>query len=631
MSSILHQSERIKEICKELSEHKFAGFLLSHQAFAFFYGIFLFGYEISLIRNIVSVIHPIFIAWGCLLICYDVFIRKSWEVVVLQKILFLFGIVVMITGVINYRAGIVGNIKECILTVLPVFVLYPTCFLEKAEKRRTFLISFSGAAVVTFVSSLVSVFLFFIRFQETITFLGQELEVGLVECLGEGGVTYVILNGIYVDSGHAATFAMSSVVYSCILFWACKRKIFEKKIWNRIAIIFCVFNISVQLCYFTLANSRGGWLSFFTAVFASVFLYTFFCCSWNRNRKCRGIVAICIATIAIGLSWFFLIHLRNTISQVSFAIEEWREEEPDIEESDIPLTEREQTDKLSADPESVSEKEPVQKPEKTVEQKETPANISKQDSSEQNIPKQNTQNQNIQKQDTQDQNTPNQNIQKQDIQDQNIPNQNAQNQNIPDQNMQDQDQEENETDSFERPRESGDSIGSGRLGIWKEAVSLYLKRPVFGECPGNNAYYASKYDIGEQLRDGKAIHNSYLDLLVDYGLAGFLLLMCFYVRCAWKVLIKLVKDGENCNSPLSFAIGGIVMTMCASFFLSCSFVNTTAMYFTNLIFMSYLMAESFLPDPIPTVMRSYGLCSKCKVMDGIVTQIKQKVRRTIEK
>ena len=596
MSSILHQSERIKEICKELSEHKFAGFLLSHQVFAFFYGIFLFGYEVSLIRNIISVIHPIFIAWGCLLICYDIFIRKSWEVVVLQKILFLFGIVVMITGVINYKAGIVGNIKECILTVLPVFVLYPTCFLEKAEKRRTFLISFFGAAAVTFVSSLVSVFLFFIRFQETITFLGQELEVGLVECLGEGGVTYVILNGIYVDSGHAATFAMSSVVYSCILFWACKRKIFEKKIWNRIAIIFCVFNISVQLCYFTLANSRGGWLSFLTAVFASVFLYTFFCCSWNRNRKCRGIVAICIATIAIGLSWFFLIHLRNTISQVSFAIEEWREEDPGIEESDIPLTEKEQTDKLSADPESVSGKEPVQKPEKTAEQKETPANISKQDSSEQNIPKQNTQDQNI-----------------------------------PNQSMQDQDQEENETDSFERPRESGDSIGSGRLGIWKEAASLYWKRPVFGECPGNNAYYASKYDIGEQLRDGKAIHNSYLDLLVDYGLAGFLLLMYFYVRCAWKVLIKLVKDGENCNSPLSFAIGGIVMTMCASFFLSCSFVNTTAMYFTNLIFMSYLMAESFLPDPIPTVMRSYGLCSKCKVMDGIVTQIKQKVRRTIEK
>lgn len=528
MLRTIFQGKVIEKHYELFSRLKLIQFLLSHEIFAFFYGIFLFGYEIWLTRNIISVIHPIFIIWGFLLIGYDVMIRRSWEIVFLQKLLFLFVIMAMITGIINYEVGITQNLKVWILTALPILTLYPICFLGKSQRIKGFIISFLGAAIVIFVSSLISVYMFLIRFGGTILFLGQELTVGIFNGFGKEEVAYTVLNGIYVDSGHAATYAMSSVIYSCILFFACRKEKLGKQIWNRMGIIFSVLNIIVQLCYFTLANSRGGWLSFFVTVFICVFIYIFFY-GFRKIKRCKCLFALCIAIVAVGFSCVFLIHLRDTISYFSFVIEGQRVEKAQAEKSSIVEGKKE------CNP--TENQKSMQEQEKITEEKEVPAKVQE--------------------------------------------------------SVDDQKQEKVEVDSFERPEESGDRVGSGRIGIWKEAVSLYLKKPIFGEAPGNSTYYARKYDIGERLRHGKAIHNSYLDLLVDYGLIGFLLLMGFYVLCAWKVLMKLIRDGKSCDISFFMVIGGIIMTMSSSFFLSCSFVNTTALYFINLVFMSYLMSGNF--------------------------------------
>lgn len=506
-----------REKCEKLDHISFIHILFSHHFLAFFYGSFLFLYELSITQEIVSVIHPVLIIWSVAVVLYDIFIRRIWKEIPYGKILVFFILSVSITSCLTMQAGKTENIKVWLLVILPVLIIYPICFEEKEERQKNYIVSFLGVWILNFIASLISVYMFFIRFGGIVEFLGRKVFVGIYRIEDEGIESYIVLQGLYKDSGHAATYATVSVIFSCIMFLVFRKGVSARKIWNCVGEVFCVLDILVQFSYFVLANSRGGWLSFFAGIFTGIFVFVLF--RWKRFLR-----ALLVAVLGVIIWGFVLTNARDVISSISIMMEE------------------NEVDKSVSDTGKGNNENKKQADKKTDPNSNTQISKSRQNSDGMKT------------------------------------------------------EDEIHPDSFERPKESGGSIGSGRLGLWKEALELFVKRPLFGDGSGNSAYFAEKYDVGERLRNGKAIHNSYLDLLVDYGIIGFVLLMGFYLLCAGKVLKKLIKDSENCELSFYFGITGIIMIMCASFFLSCSFVNTTIMYFSNLLLISFLLSGSSLTD-----------------------------------
>lgn len=143
-------------------------------------------------------------------------------------------------------------------------------------------------------------------------------------------------------------------------------------------------------------------------------------------------------------------------------------------------------------------------------------------------------------------------------------------------------------DTFEK---TDDGFGAGRLLIWQEALTLYKENPILGIGPGNSTHYAKQYAIGELLPYGSALHNSFLDLLVDYGILGFAALMGFFAYCVWLVLGCFFKAGKHLDGTTHLAAFSVVFLAGVSVFLSCTFINTTAMYFLMLCVLSYLLAQ----------------------------------------
>lgn len=509
------EGEKSKMENEKLDPIRFIHVLLSHHVLAFFYGSFLFLYELSITQEMVSAVHPVLIMWSAAVVLYDIFVRRLWEEIPYRKVLALFILSVTITSCLTIGAGGIGNIKIWLLVILPILIIYPICFADKEGRQKNYMIAFSGVWILNFFASLISLYMFFIRFGGNVEFLGRKAFAGIYRIADEGIESYIVLQGLYKDSGHAATYATVSVVFSCIMFLAFRKGLSAKKIWNYAGQAFCVFDILVQLGYFVLANSRGGWLSFFVGIFTGIFVFVLF--RWKRFFR-----ALVIAVLSVAISGFVLVNARDVMSSVSIMMEKQEAEDshPDSEKDKKEKKKKEQTDQKQTDKKAGSNSNTQKSP-------------SKQDT---------------------------------------------------------------DGDSFERPKETGGSIGSGRLALWKEALELFMKRPVFGGGSGNAAYFAERYDVGERLRNGKAIHNSYLDLLVDYGITGFVLLMGFYIMCAGRVWVKLTKEGRNCEYSFFFGIAGIVMILSASFFLSCCYVNTTVMYFSNLLLVSYLLSGSSLTD-----------------------------------
>lgn len=92
---------------------------------------------------------------------------------------------------------------------------------------------------------------------------------------------------------------------------------------------------------------------------------------------------------------------------------------------------------------------------------------------------------------------------------------------------------------------SGEDIGNGRSELWNEAIDLWWKRPLFG-----NGFEA----LGNLINKGA--HNTYIQVLCDSGIVGFLLFSLF--------LINMLK---NCFRYDKCLFIGLLGCICHSFFL----------------------------------------------------------------
>ena len=81
-----------------------------------------------------------------------------------------------------------------------------------------------------------------------------------------------------------------------------------------------------------------------------------------------------------------------------------------------------------------------------------------------------------------------------------------------------------------------------RLEMWKAAIQQWKLQPLFGTGSGTYLYYGRQFRTPELQTDPVYVHNDYLQLLADYGLAGgafFLIFLGSHLGNGWKNFRRL--------------------------------------------------------------------------------------------
>lgn len=509
-----------------VDRHAIMHVVFSHTWMAFFYGLFLFLYELRYFRETIPVLHPFLIAWAALVVVYDLLVRGLWTKLPAWKFLVLFGIGGALTVVINAEAGLVSNVKGWILSVLPLFAFFPVCLVvPKQQRTKTLLKTFLGAAVVMFAASLFALVLYVYHFGAHVEVMGVNAYIGLALYNPNLPESSLLLYGLFCDTNHAAMYAVAFIGYSIMLFIASMKGIFARKYQNIAGMVFGAANLIVQACYFPLANSRGGWLSLCVASVVVWFLYWQFGPGSLRKRSAKTVISVLLCLVITAGTAGSLLTLREGMTQLSASVLTALEQKNQNMNTDAPT---QVTEAINTEP---LQTEPVQtEPDQTEPQPTQP---------EPTKP--------------------------------------------PIENELDQNTAWGEFDKH------NENLGAGRIGLWKEALLLFAKRPIFGGGVGNSWYYAQQYEVEGKLASGGDIHNSYLDLMVDYGIVGFALLIGFFVVCLWKVLKKTICCGKELDISYYIAAMTVLMSAGVISLLSCAFINTTAVYYLLLVLTGYLL------------------------------------------
>lgn len=489
---------------------------------SFFYGIYLFLYEIKFLRDIIPVIHPVLIIWAAVVIFYAVFFRKVLLSTPYWKILFCFFLSMIVSVILNITVNPILSLKSWVMAFLPLALFYISFFQYGQNERESIFIKVMiGASVVVFIASLVALIMFLLRYSAVVSFLGGEQQLGIRLYDPSSDNNAIILYGIYVDTNHAAAYSLIFAFYSLVLFFSCRKNLFRLRWQNLLGQFYAVLNFFTQIFYFPLANSRGGWLTLGITIFILIFLFVFHRIFLRHNMIFRFISVFVISIICVCFVTCLLIGLRSGVSEFSISLSNYLSEINSNNEISMQQIE----EGLSVDQSGYIEKNTDSS------QNQSDSNVDIDNSIEVPVSR--------------------------------------------------------SIDEFEKKNQN---FGSNRFQIWQEVFQVFGHKPVFGICSGNSSYYAVLYNEGVRLSNGDAVHNSYFDLLLDYGLVGFVFLMLFFLFCAKKVLCKFWSGWQSIGTCWYFVLGIVSITLCSAVLLSCMFISTTAMYFSLLMATGSLVA-----------------------------------------
>lgn len=121
--------------------------------------------------------------------------------------------------------------------------------------------------------------------------------------------------------------------------------------------------------------------------------------------------------------------------------------------------------------------------------------------------------------------------------------------------------------------DSGEEVGNGRIAIWKDTVKLFSHKPIFGIAPEmqkviSNGEY-NYLDI-PSMKEGRSVHNSYLAVLLYYGVMGGLIVTAVFFRRLKPLFVREIKYGYVYESLIFYTI---LFSLAASVFLESIFVN----------------------------------------------------------
>lgn len=456
-------------LTRNVTNSKLLNLCFSNITFCCCYGIFLFLYELKFMREWIYQFHPIFLVWGSCIIVINFLIKGQHKHFPHRFVFSLFCISAIITSILTYESGIITNLKVLVLMIFPILIIFPACW-ESRNKELACIKAMSGAAVVVFFASLISIVMFLLRIRVIVTFFGIEELIGIQYYYPNDPTSAVILYGIYQDTNHAAAYAIIMIIYSILLLDVCKKNIIKGKVIKHIGKSFAFSNIVVQCCYFPLANSRGGYLALFITVIIGCALYIFNVKKITLNLFYKFMMFSLVAVVSLLIVYGGLVGLRSCLSSASYPISNYFDIESNIDQNE-------------------------------------------------------------------------------------------------------------QQDSFSK---NNSNFGAGRILIWKDTWELCKEKPLFGTGP-NYPYYCQKYNISTTLLGmGKAVHNSYLELLLYYGFMGSILLLLYWGLCIKDIVLWTIYHNQIKIKDLMMILG-VVFTLGISFLLSCAFINVTAMYYTMIL------------------------------------------------
>lgn len=571
---------------------------LSYRTITFVYGVFLFLYELKLVREVIADLHPLLLVWAGCVIGYQLIYCKKITLVKGYLGLSLCCISVVIAALVNYETGFVSNIKGCVLMLIPLLLFYPIFFIESKKMRERILVqTLLGASVVVFFSSTIALIMYFLRFGSVFSFKGTVQSIGVGFYNAADPTSGLLVKGLYADTNHAAVYALIFAAYSVTLYHACKNNLFQKEYWNKLGKCYAVLNLIVQICYFPLANSRGAWISF--GVAGCVAGYLFLMRYWHKKQiKYQKIAAISCAVLGVIVCMFGVLLVRTVQSGVSLwigkdvvlnmesdaVIESVCEETTEsIQEFALPSPIvygyiRKDTGKpriLWGEVENATEYR-VYRSENGIDFGEVyttkgksytntsagsgEAYYYKVKAFADDLESDYSEIVYLELQKGEGETTQTQN---------------------------------NKTDNFKKKNVK---FGSGRIQIWSEVPQMLKIKPIFGTGTGvnNNQYYAQKYQVAQnKIAKGVAIHNSYFTLLLVCGVVGTSVFMEVFGLLLWNIFKKyILRNTGSVEIQDCAAVFILLLLLVQALFLSNLFTNMTAMYYVFLVIVGYLEVKS---------------------------------------
>ena len=111
-----------------------------------------------------------------------------------------------------------------------------------------------------------------------------------------------------------------------------------------------------------------------------------------------------------------------------------------------------------------------------------------------------------------------------------------------------------------------ENLSNNRTTIWKNYVTLYTDKPLFGFSVRSALPYAtSKYPDGYLAKTQYVTHNGYLSLLVETGLTGFLVMGAFFLLTFVQFIKRVRKKEAHSDSYVLFT----AITAAVLMFLFC--------------------------------------------------------------
>jgi O-antigen ligase len=105
-----------------------------------------------------------------------------------------------------------------------------------------------------------------------------------------------------------------------------------------------------------------------------------------------------------------------------------------------------------------------------------------------------------------------------------------------------------------------------RLKMWSAAIEQWKLQPLFGTGSGTYLYYGRQFRTPKLQTDPVYVHNDYLQLLAEYGLAGgalFLIFLGGHLANGWKnfrrlALIRVAVSSRLLSNAMALQLGAIL-------------------------------------------------------------------------
>lgn len=117
------------------------------------------------------------------------------------------------------------------------------------------------------------------------------------------------------------------------------------------------------------------------------------------------------------------------------------------------------------------------------------------------------------------------------------------------------------TDDMVREDVNVENLTNNRSTIWKNYLTLYKDKPVFGFSIGSALPYVTEKDPDSYLAQTQYVtHNSYLSLLIETGITGFLVMAAFFLLSMTESL-KRIRQKEPLSDSYFMFISVIAAVM----------------------------------------------------------------------